>query len=258
MTEVPAARTRAATLVNRGSAPREGGTQKNKDATDRAEAVVREARRRQRRRRLCAIGAVTLGLATAGGLFAAGTFGTGAPRDTSTAGTSHSRGGIGAPSYARATLQFRPSHIAPLSSKNCASRTNQTPSANRGAWVRWSGGCVHDGPALLAISTVRSVTAGYSCTGTVWVDVQLFQSDVARFDRMVRREGTSIVGSVIRYLQLTIYTGDLRHTKRALAGDVNVVGGLPARSPLPREIARDLGAPLHRIPRAWHGFCDGS
>jgi hypothetical protein len=61
---------------------------------------------------------------------------------------------------------------------------------------------------------------------------------------MVHREGITIVGSVLLDRQLSIYTGDLERTPAALAGDVQLLGGLSAKSPLPREIARALGRPL--------------
>ncbi len=97
------------------------------------------------------------------------------------------------------------------------------------------------------------MTAGYSCSGNVWVTVQLVPSDIARFDRAVRQEGTSIVGSVLLDRQLSMYTGDLQHTPAALAGDIQLVGGLPAKSALPRKIALAFGKPLHWVRGARTG-----
>jgi hypothetical protein len=216
------------------------------EVTDRAEAVVREARRRQRRRHLWfAVAAVLAALATVAALAAAGTFGGEGSSGHRSARTSPSSKAASTKGISREALQFRPSSLsAPRSSGDCSSKTARMPPASRAAWVEWLGGCIHDGPAILTISAVRSVTAGYSCSGNVWVKVQLAPSEIGRFDRMVRREETSTVGSVLLDRQLSIYTGDLEHTPAALAGDVQLLGGLSAKSPLPREIARALGRPL--------------
>lgn len=230
-------------------------TQSGEDVTDREEAVVREARRRQRRRHLWfAVAAVLVALATVGALVEAGAFGEEASSGHRSVITSPSSKGLSTGGIPREALQFRPSSAsAPLSSGNCSSNTTRMPPASRAAWVTWVGGRIHDGPAILAISAVRSVTAGHSCSGNVWVKVQLLPSEVGRFDRMVRREGISIVGSVLLDHQLSIYTGDLEHTPAALAGDVQLVGGLPAKSPLPREIALALGQPLRWTSEARTG-----
>lgn len=260
MTDAPPRSARSGAAIRGSSADRYRVGQLGDDSVDSAEALVREARRRHRLRLLGWASGIFAALATVGGLAAADTFRIDTSRNSGSSLASLSRGATGAAATSRDILQFRPSLAgAPLASKNCPVSTSQTPPANRAAWVRWRGGCVHDGPAILAISAVRSVTVGYSCDGTtVWVNVQLLKSDVTRFDRMVRKEGSSIVGSVIRDLQLQLYTGDLRRTQTALTGNVNIAGGLPETSPLPQEIAKDLGEPLHRAPKRWEGFCDGS
>jgi hypothetical protein len=151
----------------------------------------------------------------------------------------------------REPLQFRPSAISVLhpAERRCwPPDAAVVPTAGRPAWVGWLGGCAHDGSVILSISTVRRVTAGYSCSGNVFVTVHLRRRDVPRFDVMVRREGSRIFGVVVLDRQLSIYTGDLLHTAQALAGDVQVVGGLPAHSRLPEEIARALGQPLRWMP----------
>jgi len=229
------------------------------DVTERAEAVVKEARRRQRRRHLWFTSVALLAaLATVGGLLAAGIFGKAASASHGPASTFLSKS-TSTELVPREALQFRPSTArAPLPSRKCSSKTTTMPPASRAAWVRWHGGCVHDGPATLKISAVQSVTAGYSCSGNVWVKAQLLATDLGRFDRMVRREGTGIIGSVLLDRQLSIYTGDLQHTSSALAGDVQLVGGLPANSSLPHEIAVALGQRLHWMPSARTGtitFC---
>lgn len=249
--EAGAVSIKTADATNTGPSARHSDTPGGEDVTERAEAVVKEARRRQRRRYLWFTAAASLvALATVGGSVAAGIFGKAASIGHGPARTSSSKGastGV----ISREALQFRPSTAhAPLSPRKCSSKTTTMPPAGRAAWVRWLGGCAYDGPATLNIRTVQSVTAGYSCSGNVWVKVQLLPTDVGRFDRMVRREGASIIGSVLLDRQLSIYTGDLQHTSTALAGDVQLVGGLPAKSSLPHEIALALGQRLHWIPTA--------
>lgn len=210
-----------------------------------AELLFKQARRRERRRRAGFVAAIALVVAA----LALGTLllvGTGAART----GAHPSATSTGTPSTRHQALQFRPSEQAVLhpNGRRCPSTSAAVPAADRSAWVAWLGGCAHVGPSILTIRDVESVTAGYSCSGNVFVHVRLRPADVGRFDRMVHRVGDRVIGVVILGRQLSIYTGDLGHTRGALAGSVQIAGGLARSSRLPHRIARALGHTLEWAP----------
>lgn len=210
-----------------------------------AELLFKEARRRERRRRAGFAAAIALAVAALvlGTLLLART---GAARP----GAHPSATSTGPPSTRRQALQFRPSEQAVLhpSGRRCPPTSTAVPAAGTSAWVAWLGGCAHVGPSILTVRDVESVTAGYSCSGNVFVHVRLRPAAVRGFDRMVHRVGDRVIGVVILDRQLSIYTGDLEHTPGALAGSVQIVGGLARSSPLPHRIARALGHTLEWAP----------
>jgi hypothetical protein len=219
-----------------------------------AERLFEEARRRERRRRVgygAAVALVVVALA----ITAVTLFGRGDGRPGAAAGGS--RQGAASAAVTRQALQFRPSAISVLHpvGRRCPTTDRRELPASSAGWVSWLGGCARVGPAVLSVRSVQSVTAGFSCGGAVLVSVQLRPQDVGRFDAMVRQVGARIIGSVILGRQLSVYTGDL-NSPTAMAGDVQLVGGLSTTSRLPEEIAGALGTQLRwRAPQPQVGYC---
>ena len=148
-----------------------------------------------------------------------------------------------------------PGSPPPTSATGCsATNINNVPVADRSVTLLAPnapppGPCLRLGPALLSIARVRSVETGKSPAGLVGVIIRLAPSDVPRFDAVVRQSGTAYLAFVILGQVLSIPTANPELTQpAALAGNIQVAGGMSPTDPRPGEIANALGAKVVQLP----------
>jgi len=148
-----------------------------------------------------------------------------------------------------------PGSPPPTSTTGCsATNVNNVPMADKSVTLLAPnapppGPCLRLGPALLSIARVRSVETGKSPAGLVGVIIRLEPTDVPRFDALVRRSGTAYMAFVILGQVLSIPTANPELTQpAALAGNIQVAGGMSPTDPRPSEIAKALDAQVVRLP----------
>jgi hypothetical protein len=106
------------------------------------------------------------------------------------------------------------------------------------------GSCWRLGPSLLNVNQVAHVRVNWSPSGSVLVSITLEKADVRRFDTLVSHMGRKPVVFVILGQILEQATRNELAQPSAVAGTIQVLGGLFPTDTRPVEIAAALRAPL--------------
>jgi len=121
------------------------------------------------------------------------------------------------------------------------------------------GPCLQLGPALLSLSHVARIQTGRSPAGLVLVSVRLLPSDVPRFDAVVQESGNAQLAFVILGQVLSVPTATPELTQPdAMAGTVQIAGGLSTSDPRPGQIAKALDATVVSEPSSCPSLGPGS